>query len=185
MAVSSALGSGSATTNAAETYDISPGATNWALARDLVKHLVATMLRNDSSQNFTDGVVDMDAADETAFALFAGSLADEPDEAGWVIVTEDGGQPNAPTKDAEAILTLRAKNNPDTGFSGEHKAEAAARAVYNYLHPSYDRTFVTLPSGRVVLVFHNVRRESQGMDDRGRYLVTVSFSMQLRDVDVN
>ena len=177
-------GSVTATTHSATAYDITPDANKHDVAEDLVKHFVAEIIKSDGSANFTEGVT-FDSQESGTLCLTAGFLADKPDDAGYIIANEADPEEQAPVKAAEVQVTLRTASLQD-GTAGRSRALSAAWTVYRFLRPNGQvRVMETLPSGRVVIVFEDVRIDPQGRDKQGRDIVVVSFRMEFRERDVS
>ncbi len=168
------------------TATIVPDGTDKAdLAYDLLKHLVAQILKAGGAANFVDGATatQVDTPPTDQICLFPRFLPDEPADAGMVWASEGERLGSQPFRNARATIIIRCKADADgTGYSGGQKANAAAAAIEKHFAPDgHERTLETLASGRRVLAFENVVRSQGGADASQRFLVTLEFTMRISE----
>ncbi len=146
------------------------------------------MLKTDNSTNFIDGIPNNEAAEDLSkIYLLPYYLEDKPANCGVVRVRDTGGEGESPIRTAHVDITFRQK--ADTAvppvFSAQKRASQAAEAVLQWIRPSGQvRTYETLPSGRVVLLFKNAMTRPEGEDGSKRFMAAVEFDIIYRDINV-
>ena len=192
MASSSPGGPASATTLANFAVDTRPTVqVKEDIEIDLCRYFAQAILRPDGSVNFTFGTDTLTDALRTlgVIPLIPGRLTPEEATCGMIAVSEKDAEPHSRGLLADVNVTFRGKEDrtaEDTDPSGQEIAYAAATALEEYLHRSIegDLTNVLLPSGRRILAFNKIKKESVGEDDEKRYFVNVSFEINLSGDDI-
>lgn len=173
-------GSATATTTAAPVLSLTPAVND--LAYDLVRWLVQEALASGSVANFVDGEISSNEAQSGKIHLFAAFADDLPTDCGVVTVANIRNRLEfTPVREARVKILLRTAD--DETSSARVRAEAATKAVIEFTRDEsmQDKTHVSLPSGRTVLIFQDQQYSPGGMDASGRYQVLVEFRMQYLD----
>lgn len=173
----------SATTDAIDDVTIAPDSSQPHLELDLLRFFVAQVLRADGSANFIDGVADNNAPTTDKVHLLPFYLESKPNNCG-VVRTLDG-TPNGNNPLRTASVTVAFRMPKEGGDSAQKRAVGAAEALLQWLRPNGQvRTYETLPSGRLVRLFSNAKRTSQGEDTSRNFVATTTFDVLYLDINV-